>query len=137
MNGGAVERLYTGNQEVNMIKKVTVVLACCALVAPLAFGQTRSNHEGSATVEQSVTVTGPIITAAEDGAATSYQPAKTLVIRQDNAARPARYTLDGPGHVVDKRGNPVVAAIQPGTRVRVFYTNNGDQRVIDHVVVLN
>ena len=112
-----------------MTKKATVVLACCALVAPLAFGQT--------TIEQSVTVTGTIITAAEDGAAASYQPAKTLVIRQDNASRPQRYTLEGPGHVVDKRGNPVVAAVQPGTRVRVFYTNNGDQRVIDHVVVLN
>lgn len=117
--------------------KTIVTLACCALVAPMAFGQTRSNHKGATTIEQSVTVTGTTITAAEDGAAANYQPAKTLVIRQDNVARPARYTLDGPGHVVDKRGNPVIAAIQPGTRVRVFYMNVGDQRVIDHVVVLN
>jgi hypothetical protein len=119
-----------------MMKKI-VTLACCALVAPLAFGQTRSNHEGTTTIEQTVTVTGTIITATEDGAAASYQPANTLVIRQDNAAKPARYTLDGPGHVVDKRGDPVITAVQPGTRVRVFYTNVGDQRVIDHVVVLN
>jgi hypothetical protein len=117
--------------------KVIVALACCAFIAPLAFGQTRSNHEGTTTIEQTVTVTGTTITATEDGAAANYQPAKTLVIRQDNAAKPARYTLDGPGHVVDKRGDPVITAVQPGTRVRVFYTNVGDQRVIDHVVVLN
>jgi len=27
--------------------------------------------------------------------------------------------------------------VKPGTRVRVYYTNVGDQRVIDHVVVLD
>ena len=57
--------------------KTFVTLACCALVAPLAFGQTRSHHKGTTntTVEQTVTVTGTIITASEDGAAANYQPA--------------------------------------------------------------
>jgi hypothetical protein len=119
-----------------MIRKI-VTLACCALVAPLAFGQTRSANSGTTKTETTVTVTGTIITAAEDGAATSYQPAKTLVIRQDNAAKPVSYTINGPGHVVDKKGDPVIASVQPGTRVRVFYTNVGDKRMIDHVVVLN
>ena len=120
-----------------MIRTI-ITLACCALVAPLAFGQTRSHHKGTTTtMEQTVTVTGTIITAAEDGAAANYQPAKTLIIRQDDAAKPGRYTLDGPGHIVNKRGDPVVTAVQPGTRVRVFYTNIGDQKVIDHVVVLD
>jgi hypothetical protein len=120
------------------MKKTMVTLVCCALVAPLAFGQTRSHHKGTTTtIDQTVTVTGTIITDAEDGAAANYQPAKTLVIRQDDAAKPGRYTLDGPGRVVDKKGDPVVTAVQPGTRVRVFYTNLGDQKVIDHVVVLD
>lgn len=120
-----------------MIRTI-VTLACCALVAPLAFGQTRSAHKnGTTKTETTVTVTGTIITATEDGAAASYQPAKTLVIRQDNAAKPASYTIDGRGRVVDKKGNPMIASVQPGTRVRVYYTNAGDQRMIDHVVVLN
>jgi hypothetical protein len=38
---------------------------------------------------------------------------------------------------VDKRGDAVKTAVKPGTRVRVYYTNVGDQRVIDHVVVLD
>ena len=122
-----------------MKKTMVTTLACCALVAPLAFGQTRSHHKGTTTttVEQTVTVTGTIITAAEDGAAANYQPPKTLVIRQDDAAKPGRYTLDGPGRIVDKKGDPIVTAVQPGTRVRVFYTSVGDQKVIDHVVVLD
>ena len=118
-----------------MIRTI-VTIACCALIAPLGFGKSHPKHKRT-TSEQTVTVTGTIITAAEDGAAANYQPAKTLVIRQDDASKPGRYTLDGPGHIVDKRGYPVVTAVQPGTRVRVFYTNVGDQRVIDHVVVLD
>jgi|SRR5215831_20662199 len=118
-----------------MIRTI-VTIACCALIAPLAFGKSHTKHKGT-TTEQSITVTGTVITAAQDGTAAAYQPAKTLVIRQDEAAKPARYTLEGRGHVVDKRGYPVVTAVQPGTRVRVFYTNVGDQRVIDHVVVLD
>jgi len=120
-----------------MIKTI-LTLACCALIAPLGFGQSHPKHDqGTATTETPITVTGTIITAAEDGAAANYQPAKTLVIRQDDAAKPGRYTLDGPGHIVDKKGYPVVTSVQPGTRVRVFYTNVGDQKVIDHVVVLD
>ena len=119
-----------------MIRTI-VTLACCALVAPLAFGQTRSANNGTTKTETTVTVTGTIVTAAEDGAAASYQPAKTLVIRQDNAAKPVSYTIEGHGHVVDRKGDPVIASVRPGTRVRVYYTNAGDQRMIDHVVVLD
>ena len=118
-----------------MIRTI-VTIACCALIAPLGFGKSHPKHKGT-TSEQAVTVTGTIITAAEDGAAANYQPAKTLVVRQDDAAKPGRYTLNGPGHIVDKRGYPVVTAVQPGKRVRVYYTNVGDQKVIDHVVVLD
>ena len=119
-----------------MMKKI-VTLACCALVAPLAFGQTRSNHEGTTTIEQTVTVTGTIITATEDGAAASYQPAKTLVVREDSSNTPGTYVLKGPGHVVDKAGKVIQTAIKPGARVRVYYANEGDSRMIDHVVVLD
>jgi len=122
-----------------MIKTI-VTLACCALIAPLGFGKSHPKHRGTTTTTTTtttITVTGTIITAAEDGAAANYQPAKTLVIRQDNAADPGRYTLDRPGHIVDKRGYPVVTSVQPGTRVRVYYTNVGDRKVIDHVAVLD
>jgi hypothetical protein len=119
------------------MKQAIVALACCALIAPLALAQTQSkSKKETATTEETVTVTGQTITAIEEGAA-SYQPAKTLVIREDSSNKPGTYVLNGPGHVVDKTGAAVKTAVKPGTRVQVFFTNNGDQRVIDHVVVLD
>jgi hypothetical protein len=110
----------------------------CLLIAPLAFAQTKSNHKKQATATtESITVTGTIISTPEEGAAAAYQPAKTLVVREDSSKHPGRYVLNGPGHVVDKTGRIVQTSIKPGTRVLVYYINNGDARVVDHVVVLD
>ena len=85
-----------------------------------------------------VEVTGAIIrTMIAEGAAASYQPSKTLVVREDNASDPGRYVLNGRGHVVNKAGEIVQTAIKPGTRVRVYYADMGDLRMIDRVVVID
>ena len=62
-----------------MMKKTSVTIAC-TLIALVAFAQPGSND--TKTTEQ-ITVTGTIPSAIEDGAAANYQPAKTLVIRED------------------------------------------------------
>jgi len=119
------------------MKKVIVSLVC-VLIAPLAFAQTNSNHKKqAATTTESITVTGTIIPTPEEGAATAYQPAKTLVVREDGSKHPGRYVLNGLGHVVDKAGRIVQTAIRPGTRVLIYYTAAGDLRMVDHVVVLD
>src|SRR5207249_6941356 len=120
-----------------MIKKTIVILACGALIAPVAFGQTRSTHKRQTTtaIEQPITVTGTIIKMTiEEGAAASYQPFKTLVVREDSSNSPGSYVLSGPGHVLNKAGEIVQTAIKPGTRVRVYYANMSDLRMVDHVV---
>jgi hypothetical protein len=120
-----------------MMKKTIVTLACCALLAPLAFAQTGSKgtRQGTTTAEP-ITVTGTIIKmTTEEGAAANYQPVKTLVVRQDRSNTPGSYVLQGPGHVVNKNGEVIQTAIKPGTRVRVHYVNRGDLRMVDHVVV--
>jgi hypothetical protein len=116
------------------MKKTIVAIACCALFAPLAFAQTKRQ---TTTTTETITVTGRIVTASEEGAAANYQPARTLVIREDSSNKPGTYVLNGPGNVVDKRGDAVKTAVKPGTRVRIYYTNVDNQRVIDHVVVLD
>ena len=120
------------------MKKIIVSLVC-VLIAPLAFAQTNSMHnKQGATTTEPVRVTGTIIkTTTEEGAAASYQPAKTLVVREDSSNKPGRYVLSGRGHVVNKAGEVVQTAIKPGTRVRVYYANMGDLRMIDHVVVVD
>ena len=120
-----------------MIKKTIVILACGALIAPVAFAQTRSTHEGQATTTtEAVTVTGTVIKmTSEEGSAAKYQPVKTLVVLQDRSNTPGSYVLNGPGHVVDKNGEVIRTAIKPGAHVRIYYAQAGDLRTVDHVVV--
>jgi hypothetical protein len=115
------------------MKNTIVILACCALIAPLASAKTPKK---GTTTEEAITVTGTVVnTTSEEGAVAKYQPARTLVVRQDRSNDPRKYVLDGPGHIVNSRGELVQTPIQPGTRVHVYYVNTGDSRVIDHVVV--
>ena len=121
-----------------MFKKTIVILACGALIAPVAFAQTRSTDkkQTTAAIEQPITVTGTIIKMTTgEGSAANYQPFKTLVVREDRSNAPGSYVLNGPGHVVNKNGEVIQTGIKPGTRVRVYYVNMGDLRMVDHVVV--
>jgi hypothetical protein len=117
--------------------KKTIITLVCLLLAPLAFAQPSSTNKKQTTTE-GVTVTGTIIKmTSEEGAAASYQPLKTLVVREDKSNNPGRYVLNGRGHVVNKAGEIVQTAIKPGARVRVFYADTGDSRAIDRVVLLD
>jgi len=120
------------------MKKIIVTLSCL-VIAPLAFAQPSStDKKQGATTTEPIEVTGTMIrTMIAEGAAASYQPSKTLVVREDNSNNPGRYVLNGRGHVVNKAGEIVQTAIKPGTRVRVYYANMGDLRMIDHVVVVD
>ena len=118
------------------MKRIIVTLGCL-LLAPLAFAQPSSTNKEQTTTE-AVTVTGAVIKmTTEEGAAASYQPINTLVVREDGSNTPGRYVLNGRGHVLNKSGQVVQTAIKPGARVRVYYANMGDLRTIDHVVLLD
>ena len=117
--------------------KTLVITLAWLLLAPLAFAQPGSTNKKQTTTEP-ITVMGAIIKMTiEEGAAASYQPAKTLVVREDGSNSPGRYVLNGRGHVLNKDGQIVQTAIKPGARVRVYYANMGDLRTIDHVVLLD
>ena len=120
------------------MKKIIVTLGC-VLIPLLAFAQPNStDKKQGATTTEPVEVTGTIIrTMIAEGAAASYQPAKTLVVREDRSNNQGRYVLNGRGHVVNKAGEVIQTAIKPGARVRVYYADMGDLRMIDRVVVLD
>src|SRR5947199_462676 len=119
--------------------KKRIVTLGYVLIAPLAFAQPSStNKKQGATTAEPVKVTGTIIrTMIEEGAAASYQPAKTLVVREDRSNNPGRYVLNGRGHVVNKAGDIIQTAIKTGARVRVYYADMGDLRMIDRVTVVH
>jgi len=118
------------------MKKIILTLGC-VLIALLAFAQpSATDKKQGTTTTEPVQVTGTIIrTTTEEGAAASYQPGKTLVVREDSSNKPGTYVIRGPGHVMNKAGVPIRTAIKPGTRVRVYYVNAGNSRVVDHVMV--
>ena len=64
-----------------------VVTLACVLIVPLAFAQTSSTSkgqkgQGATTTTEPITVTGTTISmTTEEGTAASYQPIKTLVVR--------------------------------------------------------
>jgi len=116
------------------MKKPIAILICCALLAPLAFAQPNAKGKNQETTEP-ITVTGTILMTTEDGSAASYQPVRTLVVREDRSNAPGSYVLSGPGHVLNKDGQAIRTAIKPGAHVRIYYAQAGDLRMVDHVVV--
>lgn len=112
--------------------KLTMISLACLLIAPMVFAQTPSERASQTTTEQGITITGRGVLTSEGGSAASYQPFKTLVVNKDT---PGRDVLNGPGHVVNYKGEVIRTAIQPGARVRVYYVGTGGSRMIDHVVV--
>jgi len=117
--------------------KNIVITLTWLLLAPLAFAQPGLT-EKKQTIAEPITVTGAIIKmTAEEGSAASYQPLRTLVVREDSSKGGNRYVLNGYGHVLDKTGKVVQTAIKPGARVRVYYAHTSDSRAIDHVVLLD
>ena len=75
------------------MKKPLAILTCCAVLTSVAFAQTGSKGTSKATSSsEAITVTGTIIkmTTAE-GSAANYQPAKTLVVREDGSNTPGSY----------------------------------------------
>ncbi len=118
-----------------MVKKTIFALAC-VFVVPLAFAQTSTTitRQTTTTTIEPITVTGTF-SAIEEGTAAGYQPAKTLVVRTDDSNNPQRYVLYGTGLIYNKLGQVVRTPIKPGTRVRVYYTEMGETRVVDHVEV--
>jgi hypothetical protein len=123
-------------KENHLMKKFVSTLACCALIAPLAFGKdsrrTKPWHFAFV-AERPVTVTASSIAPKTSaGAAAAYQPAGILLVEQDG---PGRYVLDEPGHVFNRKGEPVHTVIRPGTRLHVYFTNEGGVQTIDRVVI--
>jgi hypothetical protein len=116
-----------------MNKTTIVTIACCALIAPLAFAKDTKNKKHTASyMEQGVTVTGASLTTSEAGKAASYQPRNTLVV---NYTGPGRYVLEDRASVLSSNGQVAQFPVSPGTPVRVYFNNTNGVRTIDRIVV--
>jgi hypothetical protein len=124
----------------NIMKKVVISIACCALVAPLAFAKDTKGKELKrsraflAVTPVGVTVTAPSPNQRVEGAsAASYQPPGTMVVRQNG---PGMYVLDARGHVFNSKGEIVTGPVTPGTRMHVYFTkDDAGLQTVDRVVI--
>ena len=116
-----------------MNTKTIVSIACCALIAPLAFAkETKHTKQSTSSAEQGVTVTGASITTMEAGAAASYQPRHTLVV---NYTGPGRYVLQDRTSLLSRSGQVAQLPVTPGTPIRVYFTSADGIKTIDRIVV--
>ncbi len=99
--------------------KKTIIALACALIAPLAFAQTRTT----------TTTTGT------HGTVTTYKPGKAIVVRAEREQNPISYALGKTVHYVNKAGRKIDEhLIRPGTRV-IVYGSKGQMHAAERVVV--
>jgi hypothetical protein len=113
------------------MRKLIIGLACAA-VAPFAFGQTTTTTEQTTTNVPATTTTTS--TTYTSGVVTTYEPGKTIVVR-DEREGPVSFALHAPVRIVDRAGHVITRALTPKDKVRVYYTGTGDTRVVEHVEV--
>jgi hypothetical protein len=117
---------------INNMKKLIIGLACAA-VAPFAFAQT-STTTTEQTTTAPATTTSTTSTTYTSGTVTTYEPNKTIVVK-DEKEGPVSFALHAPVRVVDRAGHVVKRALTPKDKVKVYYTGTGETRVIEHVEV--
>jgi ABC-type Fe3+-hydroxamate transport system substrate-binding protein len=115
------------------MKKLIIGLACAA-VAPFAFAQTSTTTTEQTTTTAPATTTSTTSTTYTAGTVTTYEPDKTIVVR-DEREGPVSFALKAPVRVVDRAGHVVKRVLTPKDKVKVYYTGTGDTRVVEHVEV--
>ena len=113
------------------MNKIIIALVC-ALVAPLAFGQTSTTTTEQTTATEPTTTTQTTTTYTA-GTVTTYEPSKTIAVKSDEG--PVSFALGTAARIVNGAGHVGTSALKPGQRVHDYYTGTGETRVVDHVVV--
>jgi hypothetical protein len=115
----------------NGMRRIIIVLVC-AMIAPLAFAQTKKTkvQQTSATQPEATTETATSSTA---GTVRKYESGKTMMI--DSTQGPLSFALGASARIVDNAGKPVTSELKPGERVRVYYTGSNQNRMVERVVV--
>src|SRR5438046_6911346 len=113
------------------MRRITVVLVC-AMVAPLAFAQTKTTKTRQTTTTQplntqattqmtTVAVTVGTVTAFTPGQITTTVPSP-IVVQPSPDAKPISYVLGRKARFVDKDGRAIDPhLIRPGTRVHLDF----------------
>lgn len=109
----------------------TMITLACAMIAPVAFAQTTTTEQTTTTAPATTTTTSTTYTS---GVVTTYEPGKTIVVR-DEREGPISFALHAPVRIVDRAGHVISRVLTPKDRVKVYYTGTGETRAVDYVQV--
>src|SRR5207249_12225376 len=96
------------------MKRITVALVC-AMIAPLAFAQTKKTKVQQTTAIQPA-ATAETATSSTAGTVRKYEPGRTIMI--DSTEGPLSFALGASARMVNNAGNVVTSPLKPGERVR-------------------
>ena len=109
-----------------------IIVFVCAMIAPLAFAQTKKTKVQQTTAPQPATTT-QTATSYAAGTVRKYEPGKTMMI--DSTQGPLSFGLGANAQIVNNAGNAVTSPLKPGQTVRVYYTGTNQNRMVERVVV--
>jgi hypothetical protein len=117
-----------------MIKGILSVTFATALMGLVTYGQTSASSTTVATEPNGVTET-TTTTTESTGTVTEFTPGQALILRTETA-QPVRYKFDKTVTYVTSDGKVIEASkIRKDSKVRVHYIKNGDDMLVDKVIV--
>ena len=117
-----------------MIKSFLSVTFATALMGLVAYGQTSTSSTTVATGANGATET-TTTTTESTGTVTEFTPGQALILKTE-AAQPIRYKFGKTVTYVTSDGRVIEASkIRKDSKVRVHYIKDGDDMVVDKVIV--
>jgi hypothetical protein len=117
-----------------MIKSFLSVTFATALMGLVAYGQTSTSSTTVATGTNGATET-TTTTTESTGTITEFTPGQGLILKTE-AAEPMRYKFGKTVTYVTSDGRVIEASkIRKDSKVRVHYIKDGDDMVVDKVIV--
>jgi hypothetical protein len=117
-----------------MIKVIVSVAFATALMGSVAFAQTSTSSTTVATGTNGATET-TTTTTESTGTVTEFTPGHVLFLKTE-AAEPVRYKFDKTVTYMTSDGKVIEASkIRKDSKVRVHYIKNGDDMLVDKVIV--
>jgi len=119
-----------------MIKLFFSVASVIALMGSVAYGQTSSTSTTVATGTNGTTET-TTTTTESTGTVTDFTPGQMMVLKTE-AAEPVRYKFSKQVTYVTSDGRVIQPSqIRKDSKVHVHYVKNGDDMLVDKVIVTN
>src|SRR3979411_460492 len=113
--------------------KKSIITLACAMIAPIAFAQTSTTTETTKTNPVTGTTTTETTTTYSSGTVTTYEAGKTIVVKSPEG--PVDFVLGTTARILDGAGKIVTAPLRAGQKVKVYYTPDGQKKVVERVVV--